>query len=488
MANAAIGFQSTLTTPSNNFVAALYDPSTGPITLLEQQLIPKSGGIYPPGFSVTFITTLTINKIYRVILWETSGTTAGGTSKVSGDFPASVNSVNLRSPLYLTADISAGLISGTNTYVDSTLIGWGIYIILPGSGPSYPGAGNDYTFDPTTGTITYLLGNWAPGQRVPIFFQPQITAAAPSAVSAIQSGAIITASRSLVDTDKNKALYLQATGSGLSLPLPALSTISDYDHIVLYSNGGNHINAVIPTSGSDIIQRYKTSTAITQLILGQGEKLDLFKANGVWNVDYIDAQIDRVGEIVYKYTKGDLNLLFADGSLLNRAQYPRLFAYVQALQTAGAPCVVTEATWAASAVYDGITYFPNKGCWTMGDLSTTFRIPLLYATAAGGVGFLRGVDGIGGTGSRASGSFQIDGQEDLQYETLTGAYPPIPPAPGPNGRGLRTTSGGYNGIGAVPNDLTGRGGLIVGTTFQTSQKLFYENRPINYGIYLSIRI
>lgn len=470
MATASVGFQVTLGTPANNFVAALYD-STNPSVVLESIPVPKSGGVYPPNFQVTFVTVLIQTKIYRVILWESAGTTPTGLSRVSTDFKATLNSVNIRDNEYLTVDASPGLVSGTNTYVDPTLIGWAIWLDIPGPGTAFPGVGVDYTWNPLTGTLTYLLANWNPGQRIVIHPEPQITAAAPPSVSSVTSGQIITASRALLNTDKNQALYVQSAFSTIILNLPSLATVADYDHIVLYSSGGSHINASFPTNGTDKILR---GSLITQLIAGQGEKFDFFKSNGVWNMDTENRNVDIVGEIVHKYSKADLNIFFADGSLLSRTTYPRLFAYFQTKVDANA--ITTEAAWNNVTALDGFNFFLNRGKWTPGDGSTTFRIPRIYEA-----GFLRACDGIAIT----AGTYEWDTMLQHIHDTLLGDFPGEP-----NGFGPVKLHGNYNGTSTTKTDMTGaayksNGAGVAATIIQ---RVASETHPTNLSVFASIRI
>lgn len=468
----SIGFKVTLGTSTNNFVAALYDTSNVG-TVLESIPVPKTLGVYPPSFQVTFTYNLLQDSVYRVILWETAGTTPGGISRISDDFKASLNSIMFMAPLYLTADVSVGLVSGTNTYVNSDLIGWDIVLDIPGSGPAYPGGALDYTYDKTTGTITYQLGNWSNGQRVVVYPQPQISAAPQPPISAISSGRIITVSEVLTSASKNKALWIQAAGSNITVTLPDISTVADYDHIVLYSAGGNHINAVIPTFGTDKIQ---LNNQVTKIILGQAEKLDLVKANGVWNVDYLSPTYWMVGEYIYKPSKGEVNTIFADGcisGLLLRADHPRIYDYLDNRLDPAA--IIAEASWANTSIVDGTTFFPNMGKWTRGNGTTTFRVPRLYDS-----GFLRGVDGS----TRFPGSQQTDALLDCQVDSLIGLV-----TGAPNGRGpVKPHSGSYGGATSSQTDLSSRPGKLIGGVFTILTRLdTNETRPVNTGAYISIR-
>jgi len=466
----SIGFQTELINSTQFFVAALYDTSDVS-TLLEKQQVPKSGGVYPPDFQVTFLTNLQQNKVYRCILWESPDDTATGVSRISGDFKASLSSIKFRSPLYLTADISAGLASGTSGYVDPTnsLNGWDYELEQIGYGTLELGSGKDYTED---GNNNWTLVNGSVItnlQKFVIHFLPQVSVAAPPPISSITSGRTITVSENLTAASKNKALYIKSASSNIQVRLPDISTVADYDHFVLYSSGGSHINAIIPTFGTDQIQ---LNELVTQIILGQAEKLDVFKANGVWNIDYLSPTFFMVGEIIWKYSRNDLNLVFGDGRTLLRADYPRLYGH---LDNIDATAITSEVLWGGTSTADGQTYFPKRACYTRGDGSTNFRIPQLYSA-----GFLRAIDG----GFRTPASLQLDALMDHQSGTLTGSFPGNPNGVGPVGN-----YGGYNGTLHLNNDLTTHPGQIIGGSFTLLTRVdAKENRPQNTGAYLSIRI
>ncbi|WP_175772688.1 phage tail protein [Paraburkholderia phenazinium] len=94
-----------------------------------------------------------------------------------------------------------------------------------------------------------------------------------------------------------------------------------------------------------------------------------------------------IGQIVMEpRTSARAGFLKANGVLLNRADYPALWAYAQA---SGA--VVSEATWSGG----------NWGCFSSGDGASTFRIPELR-----GEHLRCWDDGRGIDGARAIGSWQ----------------------------------------------------------------------------------
>ncbi len=475
--NIQVSFAAILTTSTDYFVAALYDASNLGVCL-ESQQIPKSGGIYPAPpapMQVTFLTSVTIGKTYRVILWESVDATPTGVSKSSGDITVLVNGVNTRSPLYLVAGTSAGMTVGATEYVDptSSLAGWSYVYFELGSGPLTPGAGMDYTVDPTTGNPTLINGEtFQAGQKFVIMFLPQVGQAISPPVSAIQSGTRITASITLTAAQKNMKLYIQGAGTNLTVVLPLLSDLADYDCVSINSDGGTHINAIFPAQGTDKIQ-YK-GQQISQLILAQGENLLLIKANGVYNVDNSPlVGWDRVGETVWKWAKGDSGLLLLNGQQVPAADYARLYAYISG-GGVDAAAIVSQTTWNTGILnIDNVTYATNKGKWVLG--GSYLQLPVIMNS------FIRNADGT----TRYSGSFQADAMLDHQHSQLIGLIPGAPNGEGPTA----SDNGRYNGEQNQPSDLTGHpyNPTIAGVTGTPVGRIASEVRPPNIALYAAIR-
>lgn len=474
----SIGFAAALENDADYFVAALYDTSNIGVCL-ESQLIPKGSGYPTPPdpFSVTFLTNLQQNHVYRCILWESpnNNNTPAGISVVSGDFKASTNSVTFRTDLYLIGGTSAGMTTGASGYVDPTnsLAGWTYDLEQVGYGTLQQGVG-DYTLD-SNSNWTLINGTAiGDGQKFVIHFQPQIAQAAPPPVSSISSGQILGgAGMAMPSTLKNQALYIQGTSTSMFFTLPALSNIADYDRIVIQCSGGIQINAQFVCQGADKIQY--GARKLTQLVLAQGENLTLCKANGVYNVENAPlVGVDRVGEVVYKWTKNDTGLMMLDGTEKNPNDYARLYQWL----TSGnveTDAICSEAVWPTVSTLDGITYYSNKGKWTLGDGASFFRVPLVLNS------FFRNADGV----TRGPGSFQADAVLDHQHSTSTGLIPGAPNGEGPT----LASNGRYNNQQNQPSDLTGHpynptgageGGVLTA-------RIDSETRPANIALYACIR-
>lgn len=471
--NGSIGFKVALVHDSDFFVAALYD-TTDVGTVLESIQVPKGSG-YLPQFQVTFTYNLLQDKVYRCILWESPDATPTGINVVSDDFKASLNSITLRGKLYLTADISAGLASGTTSYIDpgSTLFGWIYNLEQIGYGTLEDGVGKDYTLDPDTNNWTLVNGSTIYNlQKFVLHFQPQISAAPQPSVSLITSGEIITANTTLTGAKKNKALILQGAGSSLVVDLPLLSSLADFDQVITYSFGGNHINAVLPCQGSDKIQWFVNGSTktVSRIVLGQNENLKLFKftvaGTAYYWVDFVSPGVSQVGEVMDKYSFGDVNTLFLDGAITGtlplRADYPRLYAYMNTLDSSA---IVSEADWASTTVLNGVTYFQNMGKWTQGNGTTTFRPPRLFTA-----GFLRAVNGT----TRKAGDFEADAIGTFPAQ-ITGK--------------ILAKSGNSNRVIVVGNisdaDLGTAQGQVITITGNSTD---HTTHPMDVAIYKSIRI
>lgn len=468
MATISVSVAAVLINPANFFAIGIYDASSG--TLLET-IAPTKGAGYLNPFQATGVGVYTIGKVYRVVVWENTTAVVGGTSRVSGSVTPSTNSTTFRADKFYTYGISSEMTNNT-TIVDTTLIGWGISFEQYATGTLKPGT--DYTFNSTTGTIVLINGTtYQNGQEMIIHFQPQVSSAPAPSSSGIQTGRVIATATALTSADANSAIYLQGSGGSFIATLPALSTMSDYQPIEFYSFGGNHIYATLLAAGTDKIQ---WNALRTKLFMRQATMVTLFKANGVWNVKGDTSPMTMVGEILYKYTNTDFPYILADGStggLISRTAYAGLFDYVQGLPAAS---ITTEAAWANASVQDGITFFPNKAMWTMGDGSTTFRVPLLINQ------FIRGADGS----TRQPGSFQADAM-------LKHTHPNNKAGTGGNypfGKGPTRTVGGDSGGFSLPDELTDAPFNYPGTnTLGTIlSRVDTETRPENISLYALIRL
>jgi hypothetical protein len=454
---------------ANFFVAALYDSSADSV-VVESVPIPKIDGVYGNPFQWTFATDLIVSHTYTIKLWESPDNTVSGSVVNSTSFTAYQNISVVRLPIYAVVGQLDGWVAGTNNVDDITWVGWNVKITRNGAKimmpQGEPGVVNPDVNIKSTGGFTLIKAGdkFGVNEEWVVEFIPQLApAAAPGQPSPVFSSSItLTAATTLDPTYLDTAILLKGAGASLPITLLPLSAMADFKFIYLFSNGGNHINAPIICSGTDKILyngfNSDINGLISTLVLGQCENLILYKANGVFNVFNDLIGINKVGELVAQLLKPMPNTIFADGSLLSRTTYSRLWAYVQKLPSSA---LVSLTTWTNSTVEINDAFYYNKrGCYNTGDGSTTFGIPLLYTP-----GFLRAVDGA----TRLAGDF--DFMDVMPHTHIERVY-------------KAANNGGTNPVGF----LNVAAGGPVNSAVETAPNEGTETKPSNTGVYMLIRI
>jgi hypothetical protein len=435
-------------------------------------------------------TTLS-NQPYYVVIYHNSVNAVGGTIRNFFWFDATVTGSIVRDDLFLTADSTTGFASASGVgncfYTDSTLIGWKFEIERRGFGTMQPDA--EYSYDDTIGkwlllpTLDTPTPSIQPGEIFIIKFQPQlVTTTGPSSSAAgvmFDDCFDVTADITLDNSYMGKCGLIAGASDHLTVTLPLLSSVVNNKMIGFISEGGSHINATIQAAGTDTIKFLNGLP--TKAIMGQSEFITLFKKNGVWNVGPREGNYKTVGEIFNSYSKDDsviLNAVFANGQALSRATYPRLYNHMLQLDSSE---VVNDTNWNNNSLN-------NKGKWSTGDGSTTFRVPLLYKTVDGSnnilsSGFLEGADGT----IRKAGSLDPTQMIDHRHSQTIGTLPTSIWS-----RLLTSLMAGITQIGNyyrtgsnTGTDLTSSPCKIDGSAFLTAGN---ENKPASTSIYKMIRI
>jgi hypothetical protein len=452
----SVSSQASLLNTSNFFVFALYDASA-PSVLLESQQPPKP---YGNPIQISFTYNCLAGHIYIIKLWESPDNTPTGIvrNSFSQAVNSNVSSISVKLDEYLEADVTGGVTSGATSYVNTDWAGWDYSIERVGAGTMTPDdSGNtnpSYTKTVSGGFSLLQSGDtFQPDEKFVVRFIPQVFSVPESGVpSAIfSSGRIITDDETLTISDLNKALLIQSATTKIAITLPSLVSVADYSFIYIYSIGGSHYNAVINCPGTDKIKYGLFDNTLSQIILGQGEILKMFKANSKWNVENELPGVKTVGEVFYNYLGAQINALQLSGQLVLRAEYPRLWAYVQTLQTGS---IVTDSAWLSTFnTVDGVNYYTYKGCFSSGDGSTNFRLPLI-------TNFIRPIT------SRVPGSLELQTIQSHNHH-ITGS-----------------TQTNFGGFGYVPG-VNLAGTEDGGYTDKTGDA---ETKPTNVGLPLMIRI
>ena len=438
------------------------------------------------------------NVVYYYQLFQSPDHLADGTVLNYFDVQPNQNAYNIRDNLYLRADISSFFASNTNFYgQDSSLIGWNWYLESPSLGTLNYGetwtktvAGVATTIDDLAADgfkylqAGYLIGN---DERAVIHFYPQLSATStPQSSTMISQTTLLTTTTTLTNSAAGQEFELEGGGGYFQVNLPDIATVPDSVPIFFNSAGGSHVNVGIAAFAGQVLQWFDnqanlgSNTRASIIYLGQGENIWISRftypdGSKRWLVKGDTAGIRMVGETVYDWSKMPLNTVLANGQYLSRANYARLWAWVQNLE---AGCLIADSSFDNTSSFDGANYFINHGKYTTGDGSTTFRVPNLTSTSGAGAGFLRMIDGSG----RLPGSFQIDSMAIHQHEGTTGTL-----GSSLFGKGRSRLKGNYNGQATGQTDLVSIPGIIVGAVYQDIQKISYENRPINNGAYGLIR-
>lgn len=452
-------------TAGHNLVAAIYDASA-PSVVIQSLVVPS-----PYDGTTKNITFLGVDPIvYNFKLFESIDTTPSGSLRCIFSLQPTVETTQIRASLFLVADTSPGFTSGTNTYTDSSLSGWSYDLERVGFGTQQPVY--EYTSDDTSFTLAVEGDVFNSGEKFVLHFLPIVSSSSPtiSTTNIYSDFVVLTGDTTIDNTYASKVILLQGSSAAFTVTLPALSAVSIFKLFTFFSDGGSHINVSLVCAGSDTIQF--GGTTVTKLILGQGEKLKLLKFNNIWNIEFVSDTVKTVGELFYSYKTTELNTVFANGSLLLRASYPRLWAWVQTLATG---LLVSDGTWASSTIVDGTTYFLNHGLYSTGNGSTTFRIPKLYDNS-----FFRNVDGS----TRVAGSGAVE--TIRKHNHTMHAFGTIPNL----GYYLtnstnRYSGGGGDGLGGQSSPNTT---MRTGNDNGAGQSSPSETVPTNTGVYALIRI
>lgn len=431
--------------------------------------VANSGQLAPPHNASVQIQFIDLNPVIHLAkLFVTDGVSTDGTIIANFSIDPRFPGVELKAPWFIYADTEPGFDSGTDVFTDpdGVLEGWDYTVDIRGMGLLDPDTELDQT--PPGYQVTIAGYEIQPNELHIISFAPkQIVFNAPTNTGGniFSEVEIITEDRALVEADKGKQFIIASDTSTIVITLPEIGSVAANRLFLFTSEGGNHKNAVIEVEGGSS-EKIDWNGPQTEVILGQCEHIWLYKwvdpldeNNFSWKVCNASDRILQVGEVFYYDRHLDLlNAVFADGSLLDRDVYPRLWNYIQSLD---ASMLVSDATWNSA--------FTETGKYSTGDGSTTFRMRLIQS------GFLRGVDGVvRKAGSFEEGSVDID-DIDIEIREGTGG--------GTTGSILNS---GFSGQDSPTDWLSNDTG--AGPKYIRLSSAGTETRPNNIGAYLLIRI
>lgn len=444
------------------------------------------------------------NVVWYYQLFESPDGSPTGTVRNYFDIQPNQNSYNTRDDLYLVADISPFFVSGPSatTYgPDPSLIGWNWSLERIAQGTQQINVkyiktkgGVDTTQDDLDadgwrlGVAGDLIG---PNEEWCFHFLPQLAAtSSPGAVSLISATNILTANTTLDNSAVGQCFWLMGGGGYFEVQLPDAATVPDNQPIYFMSNGGAHVNVSLKCFAGQQIQWFKnkadlaSNTLASRIVLGQIENMALYKltmpdSSFRWVILYGAEGVKAVGEIVSSYSRIGLNYLFLDGTQgLSRTTYARAWDFISGLDPS---CVVTALQWAATTIIDSQTYNTNHGKFNSGDGVSTFGLPKVFE-----FGFLRAKSGVSGIGSDGfPGDMNALMLLTHKHDSYTGLIPGAP-----RGKGASKSAGKYGGAATTETDLVSEPYRNVGanTVSAPVTRCGAENRPDNYGVYMSMKI
>lgn len=441
--------------PSNYLVVAIYE-ETSPSVVVNFQTFAA------PHTSSRNITFTGCNPVpHRVVIYENASAAVGGTIRHNFIYNPQFKNAVVREDLALVAGTSSGF-SGVS-YSDASLAGWiwslerrGVGTLIKDSDYSWDSGTNTWQLLATTDNSTPSIET---GEKFIIRFQPKITTSTVPSVNntpnLFNDVQLVDVNTTLDATIIGKAVLISGTNPYLEITLPDITTVLANKVLFFLFEGGNHINAAVKCFGIQKIQWLKQN--LTELIGGQSEQFGLFKwvdpndsSIYAWRVINPDGNYKTAGEIVDIYKETNvLNCIYANGATVSRNTYKRLWNHVQTLDSS---MLVSDTDWNNAALN-------NKGKYSSGDGSTTFRLPQLYTA-----GFLRAVN----SSVRKAGSFEVETvkvADDVKGVKVTGTG---------------TVAGPVDNVTTPGNQFNLLSAYDIGTGTET--------KPANFGVYKLIRI
>lgn len=220
--------------------------------------------------------------------------------------------------------------------------------------------------------------------------------------------AAVSANKTLTAADANILQELTATGH-ITITMPSVATTTAGDRFPFSSLMTAGKCATI--SAADTI-KYAIGDTRTLMYMYSGERLELISKGTYWLVGASFGNFDAVGES-YHARKLKGNSLIMDGSIITRADYPRLTEFALSLTTGQE--IVTDADWLAGTGGNTDAY---RGCFSLGNGTTTLRLPDERGLFDRSLDLTRGLDT--GRIHEYAGGLEMD--EVKQHNHITGAF------------------------------------------------------------------
>lgn len=173
----------------------------------------------------------------------------------------------------------------------------------------------------------------------------------------------------------NSLVLIDANNATITVGLPDAGDVPIGTRAYLKAINVNKSQVTISTTDSIIVG----GATRTKIYLGSGDDALFVLVPAGWLLLQFDGNLLTVGKPSYSY-KAEPNTIIANGQLLKRVDYPRLWEFVQTLGAS----LVSDFTWNNTAGY--------KGFFSTGDNATNFRVPDLRSMFFRGLDLAAGVD------------------------------------------------------------------------------------------------
>ena len=465
----------------------IYDPSAPSIVIDSQNV------------SLPIATTAIVefadvaDQTYLVKTFLSNDTDYHHGTQIGTDFfayPGLVNSSVLRADLWLITDTTPGMVAGSDIYIDTSLAGWTYSLELPGVGSLQPNI--DYNVI-STGGFQLLQNTFQSGEKYVLHFSPNVTSNSGSssftnAAGKLFSDTVLVSGTTILDNNAiGKYIIGQTLSNSFQITLPDISTIPENVITSFIFNGGTFPMITIYS----VAGIYLSGVLKQNIYLAQGEELWIVKKSSALYAIHARGNFDSVGEILECFYKSVPNTLQLNGSLLQRAAYPRLWEFVNTKLISG--MIVSEGNWGTKLTNVGVPLYPNIGKFSTGNGTTTFRLPLIMETkdSANSIvssGFTRGT-GIPNCGDIITGISGNDNMGVQQIDAVGNFYTDI------TGYELKK-SGASNSVIALKNITDVVTSNPVASNIGMSGKTYIgnntyvtngETRPMNVRIFKLIR-
>lgn len=209
---------------------------------------------------------------------------------------------------------------------------------------------------------------------------PGVTPSTP--LGFITGKKVVTANTTLNPvTEVNKIIQVRGDTVAILVTIPDVASIPANSFIPIETSITNTKPCTVQTTSGQYI--YMNNSSRTSIVLHPGEVAWLYRdEDGLYIINDFAERYKQIAKPFAAF-KADLNQLLCKGQTVLRADYPRLFEYVQTLGSS----YVSDAVWntASAVVATRTVEFPYRGCFSNGDGSTTFRLPDLMNMTLRGV-------------------------------------------------------------------------------------------------------